>query len=106
MVSKIATNEIVEEAVADTANEAVFFNGDRVAVFGEYQDSERSADQEDFLAALDLIEDGEFKSVTSGGLTIEDSDRHDDEVFVKYCGGDRRRVTTHGELSVAAALVD
>jgi len=106
MVSKTKTTEIVEEAVADTVEENVYFNGNRVAVYGKYHDDERSADQEDFLAALDLVENGEFKSVTSGGLTVEDSDRYDNEVFVKYRGGDGRRATNYDELREAAALVD
>ena len=106
MVSKIATTEIVEEAVADTVDEAVFFNGDRVAVYGKYDNDERSADQDDFMTALNYVEDGCIKAATVGGLTVEDSDRYDDEVFVKYCGGDRRRATSYDELREAAAIVD
>ena len=106
MVSKIATTEIVEEAVADTVNENVFFNGNRVAVYGKYDNDERSADQDDFMTALNYVEDGCIKAATVGGLTVENSDRYDDEVFVKYCGGDRRRATVYNELREAAKLVD
>jgi len=106
MVSKTKTTETVEEAVADIVNEEVYFNGHRVAVFGEYNNPERSADQDDFMTALNYVEDGCIKATTVGGLTVEDSNRYDDEVFVKYDDGDSRRATTYGELREAAGLVD
>ena len=95
----------VVEAVANRTAEDIHFNGDKVAVYGAFENPERSADQEDFMTALNYVEDGVLTAAGVGGLTIKNSDRFEGEVFVEYCNGDRRRATCFDELREAASLV-
>jgi hypothetical protein len=102
-----STVEVTESYVADVVGEDIHFNEDTVAVYGNFNRDDRTADKGLFEAALTLIEGG-AESVNLGDLEIVRT--HDNvsygedygttEIVEVLCEGGPRS-TSIGELRAA-----
>lgn len=90
--------------VADTVSEDIHFNGETVAIFGEFDEDDHTADIDVFDAALTAIEQGADRVDINDHIAIEHSNGETADHFsirIAVHFGDGKRISRVGELQNA-----
>jgi hypothetical protein len=70
--TKTETKTVPTAVVANRVAENIYFDGDEVAVYGDFDDDGCTADFDRFADAIEALDDNDFDAIRVGSLTIVD----------------------------------